>query len=161
MQSNCTFLKNAIGFVQKNSSNDSIFYGRRDNIIIENVGAVKYSISNKSSFNFRCRHYWSNVTYRSYYLLQKDGKLSGFDLAENCNTNYNALNNDISYVWQFLPGSEISVVLKNYYALSNQNVDNSYIRNLKNTFSSPLLNAISVKLIYYIDYAMFKKNVKQ
>jgi len=161
VQSNCTFLKNAIGFVQKNSSNDSIFYGRRDNIIIENVGAVKYSISNKSSFNFRCRHYWSNVTYRSYYLLQKDGKLSGFDLAENCNTNYNALNNDISYVWQFLPGSEISVVLKNYYALSNQNVDNSYIRNLKNTFSSPLLNAISVKLIYYIDYAMFKKNVKQ
>lgn len=157
LESNITLLKNAIGYVQKNASEDSIFYGRRNNIIIENIGTIKYSISNKSSFNFRLRHYWSNVDYQSYYILNSDGTLSDYNLVANYNTNYNAINNDITYVWQFLPGSELSVVWKNYYSLSNQNINNKYFTNFKQTLKNPLLNAISVKIIYYVDYLTFRK----
>ena len=158
LQSNITLLKNAIGYVQKKALEDSIFYGRRNNIVVENIGSLKVSITNKSSFNFRLRHYWSNVDYQSYYLLNRDGTLENFNLPGEFNTNYNAINNDITYLWQFLPGSSLSVVWKNYYTLTDQNMHNKYFTNFKQTSKHPLLNAISVKIVYYFDYLAFKKN---
>lgn len=152
-----TILQNAIGYVDKNANNDSIFFGRRNIINIENIGAVKLSLSNKSLLNFRLRHYWSNVGYQSFYLLKPNGDMCDISLSKNYDANVSLLNIDVSYTWQFLPGSELSMVWKNYYSISNQNRGQNYFDNLKNVFSYSQLNCISVKVIYYLDYQLLKK----
>ncbi len=149
---NWFFLHNAIGYVDKNAENDSIYFGRREVVGIENVGTVKLSLSNKSSLNFRLRHYWSNVKYGGYYLLFHSVDMQDIALKNNYNINYNLFNADISYVWQFLPGNELTLVWKNYYATSNQNVNQGYFSNLSNVFSCSQLRNFSLKVIYYIDY---------
>jgi hypothetical protein len=157
-QLNSTFLHNAIGYVDKNIRNDSIFFGRRNIIEIENIGMAKFSLSNKSLLNFRLRHYWSNVGYQSFYLLKPSGDMQNVSLSNNYDANVSLLNADISYTWQFLPGSELSVVWKNYYSISNQNCSKNYFENLKNVFSCSQLNCISVKVIYYLDYQTLRKH---
>jgi len=154
---NLVHQQNSIGYVAKNAGNDSIYFGRRGILSIENVGTVKLSLSNKSSLNFRLRHYWSNVEYANYYLLQHSGNMQNVELSDNYNVNYCLLNSDMSYTWQFLPGSELSIVWKNYYSTSNQDTKRGFYSSLKNVFSYSQINSISFKIIYYIDYQTIKK----
>lgn len=151
-----SFLQNAIGYVDKNNTNDSIFFGRRDISNIENIAQVKYSLSNNSLLNLRLRHYWSNVDHHAYYLLQHDGTFQSTIREANYNTNVSALNADISYTWRFLPGSELSLVWKRYFYLYNQDVASSYVKNLQNVLDYSQVNSVSLKLIYYIDYQTLK-----
>ncbi len=151
-----SFLQNAIGYVDKNSANDSIFFGRRNISNIENIGNIKFSLSNKSLLNLRIRHYWSNVNYQSYYLLQRSGNFQDATVNKNYNTNVSTLNGDLSYTWRFLPGSELSLVWKRYFYFYNNDVSSNYLDNLKNVFAHPQLNSISLKIIYYIDYQTIK-----
>ena len=117
---------------------------------------IKYSLSNKSFFNMRVRHYWSNVSHKSYYLLQQNGDIMDVMLSNNYDANANLFNSDFSYTWQFLPGSELTVVWKNYYSINDQNTEYNYFENLGNVFSYSRLNNLSLRIIYYIDYAMIK-----
>ena len=151
-----SFLQNAIGYVDKNNTNDSIFFGKRDISNIENIAQVKYSLSNNSLLNLRLRHYWSNVDHHAYYLLQHDGTFQSTIREANYNTNVSALNADISYTWRFLPGSELSLVWKRYFYLYNQDVASSYVKNLQNVLDYSQVNSVSLKLIYYIDYQTLK-----
>lgn len=152
-----SFLQNAIGYVDKNMVNDSIFFGRRNISEMDNIFTVKYSLSNKSSLNLRLRHYWSNVRYQEYYLLKHNGDMQHYETKRNYDTNVSLFNSDVSYTWQFLPGSELSVVWKNYYSFTDQNRKADYFNNLKNVFSHSLLNNLSLRVIYYIDYKGIKK----
>ncbi|WP_139261470.1 DUF5916 domain-containing protein [Bacteroides luti] len=152
-----SFLQNAIGYVDKNIVNDSIFFGRRNISEMDNIFTVKYSLSNKSSLNLRLRHYWSNVRYQEYYLLKHNGDMQHYETKRNYDTNVSLFNSDVSYTWQFLPGSELSVVWKNYYSFTDQNRKADYFNNLKNVFSHSLLNNLSLRVIYYIDYKGIKK----
>ncbi|MTK52272.1 DUF5916 domain-containing protein [Paludibacter sp.] len=158
---NWYFLHNAIGFVDKNIRNDSIYFGRRNVTGIENIGTIKFSFSNKNSLNLRFRHYWSNIKYGGYYLLQTSGNMQDVTLRNNYNINYNLFNADVSYVWQFLPGSELSFVWKNYFSTANQKTNRNYLSNLTNVFSSSQLRSLSLKIIYYIDYQTIKAHFKK
>jgi len=150
------FLNNNIGYVAKSIDSESIYFGRRKVTNIENTALIKYSISNKSFFNMRVRHYWSNVNYKAYYLLQQNGEIMDIMLSDNYDANVNLFNLDFSYSWQFMPGSELSVVWKNYYSVRDQNSEFNYFENLGNVFSYSKLNNLSLRFIYYIDYKMMK-----
>ncbi len=109
--------------------------------------------------DFRCRHYWSWADYNSYYFLNPDGSLSQYpEYSDNEDKNYNAFNIDMTYKWEFAPGSELSVAWKNSISEENDMMKLSYLKNFKETLAADQLNSISVKILYYLDYKSIVKH---
>ena len=142
---------NDLGYVNKDTENDIIRFGKRDRSIFENTIEANYILSNRASLNFRLRHYWSKVDYDTFYDLQEDGNLQINNYDGNHDINYNAFNIDLTFKWNFAPGSELNLVWKNIIYNEDDDVNISYWNNLTNTFSSPQVNSLSLKLLYYID----------
>ena len=78
------------------------------------------------------------------------------DYSENKNRNFNSWNLDFSYSWWFAPGSEFTVLYRNYGIQQ----DNSIEKNIKNNFNSilnsDLTSIFSVSLRYFLDYTKLK-----
>ena len=112
----------------------------------------------------RIRHYWSNVKYNTFHVLDENGHLTpsnydGLDANGESlhNTNFNAFNVDMVYRWVFAPGSEISMVYKTSFLALNNNISASYAENFNKTFEEPRAQSFSIKVLYYIDYLSLKK----
>ena len=75
----------------------------------------------------------------------------------NKNRNFNSWNLDFSYSWWFAPGSEISILYRNYALESTDLVQKSMTTNLSNVFDTNLTNIFSVSIRYYIDYNSLKR----
>jgi hypothetical protein len=148
---------NGVGFVDKNSANDSIIFAKRNVQSLENILTTSYILSNKASISLRVRHYWSGALNKKYYLLQQNGSLlDNPSYTQNKDQNYNAFTIDMIFTWNFAPGSELDCAWKNA-AISDQNTYiNNYWTNVHNSWLDQL-NSLSVKVLYYIDYNKFKK----
>jgi hypothetical protein len=145
-----------------NSVLDGVLFSRRDRLTVENVMSFKYNFNNKSGLTIRLRHYWSNVEVKELYDLQDDGTL---EKTVQTNTvighkNYNILNVDAVYTWQFAPGSFINIVWKDQSDTFNENVRDRYFKNFGRTVDAPQNNNLSLKVIYFLDYLDFKKKRK-
>ncbi len=144
---------NDIGYVSYINS-DSIIFGMRDNLTVNNTIETSFIFTNRMYLNFRLRHYWSKVDYNEeFFSLKEDGYLDPVDYnTDNIDINFNSFNIDMAYTWRFAPGSEMSVVWKNsIHTYGNVLIDN-YVDNLRNTLQADQLNSFSVKLLYYLDY---------
>ncbi len=149
-----------IGYVSDSTSigNEKIIiFGQREIINITNTFRVNYKFSNKSSLNFRLRHYWLTTTYAEFYKLKEDGYLEDIDYNKNKDFTFNAFNIDMVYQWNFAPGSEMSIVWKNSIFTDNNEPVKDFYNNLKNTLESPATNSISLKILYFLDYQYLKK----
>lgn len=147
---------NNVGFVDKNSANDSINFAKRDVKTISNILSVSYIINNKSGVTLRCRHYWSGAKNKKYYLLQKDGSLIDDKLySDNMDQNYNAFTIDMDFRWEFSPGSELVFAWRNKAYTSVNIYNENYWDNLGDSWNSQR-NSISLKVLYYIDYNRLK-----
>jgi len=156
------------GYVTKEYDNQDnltniIFGNRFQNTVINTIG-LKYTFTNKMGLNFRLRHYWSWVEYDKFYDLQDDGTLSASnysDLDENGyplhNTTFNAFNIDMVYSWQVAPGSFFTAVWKNQIYANADFAQKEFFDNLTNTFHENSTNWLTLKLVYYIDIAYFRK----
>jgi hypothetical protein len=76
--------------------------------------------------------------------------------------NFNALNLDMFYTWDFRYGSKLIIGYKNWlgndFPINGINYK-SYTGNLAQVFQQPHGNELTVRLIYYLDYlTMRKKN---
>jgi hypothetical protein len=149
------------GYVTDSISSDGnqvIIFGRRDITTITNSISARYIFTSTSSLTFLLRHYWIRGEYYQFYDLQEDGHLAANNFAKDEDFAFNAFTIDMSYVWQFLPGSELSVVWKNAINTDeNEVITHAYFENLSNTLSSPATNSFSVKVLYYIDYQNLRK----
>ncbi len=151
-----------IGFVNYNSGTDTITFGRRNLETVSNILSSVYKFTNKMSLSFRLRHYWSKAHYQQYYTLQRDGLLNPSPAYPNDhNVNFNAFNIDMVYFWQFAPGSELNIVWKNSLLKRETEINNDYYSNFKGSLNSPQNNMISVKVLYYLDYAYLKRAFKR
>jgi hypothetical protein len=109
------------------------------------------------------RHYWSKGQYDKFFLLNFDGTLTHDDsYGGDFDFNTNFFNVDISYSWQFAPGSSFILTYKNEiyrdpYPVSPQEFGYGYNSDLKHTLDSPQTNSISLKVLYYLDYSYLKK----
>ncbi len=138
---------------------DSVYFGGFIRNTLENTLTMAYSFNTKMKIDFRCRHYWSLANYNSYYFLNTDGSLSLFpEYPENEDKNYNAFSIDMTYKWEFAPGSELSVAWKNSISEENDMMKLSYFKNFKETLAADQLNSISVKILYYLDYKSIVKH---
>jgi len=151
---------NDFGWVQ--TSYDSlgsptIFFGRRDVSIVNNILDAMYIFNPKISLSLRIRHYWSQVNYLDYYTLDTDGNLKSSNYWNDHNINFNAFSADLQFIWYFAPGSELSVVWKNYIMTIGDKLNHEYFNDLAATLSAPQTNSFSIRILYYLDYLYIKK----
>jgi len=148
---------NGVGFVDKNSTNDSIIFAKRNVRSVENILTTSYILSNKASISLRIRHYWSGALNKTYYLLEPNGSVADNpSYTQNKDQNYNAFTVDMIFTWNFAPGSELDCAWKNA-AISDQTAYiSNYWTNLHNSLLDQM-NSLSVKVLYYLDYNKLKK----
>lgn len=150
---------NNIGFVDYTENEDTIYFGKRNILQIENQIETRYIFNENSSLSFNLRHYWSTVSYSDYYKLNNDGSLNNDDSYEaNSNINFNYFTIDLAYRWIFAPGSEISVVWKNSIFTDSDQINYNYFDNLSKIFRSEQTNSFSIRMLYYLDYMYLKRN---
>lgn len=161
-------IKNGKGYVTKqydeNDVLENIIFGLRNQNTLTNTIWLKYTFTNKMGVNFRLRHYWSWVEHPQFYELGRDGALydsdyTGIDESGQAkhNTTFNAFNIDMVYTWQVAPGSFFTAVWKNQIYNSQNFAQRSFTENLNDTFSSSSTNILTLKLVYFIDIAYFRK----
>lgn len=144
--------KNQKGWVNE-LEDGTIIFGNRDTKTLTNSISGKYNFSVKSGLALTFRHYWSPVEYDSqFYRLNDNGSLSDSSYTDNHDINFNTWNLDLSYSWEFAPGSQLVALYRN--AIFNEDGKSSlnFNENLSNLFGQPKQHNISLKLIYYIDY---------
>lgn len=135
----------------------TIYFGRRDVLTINNIINASYIFNTKLSLSLRVRHYWSQVRYLDYYTLGTDGYLTDVNYWQNHNINFNAFSADLQFIWYFAPGSEMSVVWKNFITTFSDQLERDYIDDIGKTLSAPQTNSFSVRILYYLDYLYIKK----
>ena len=151
---------NDVGYVMDSTSpagNTVILFGRRDRSSASNVLEANYMITSTMSFDVRVRHYWVSAPYYSYSVLQRDGSLQPTEYLGDSDVNYNLFNLDFTYIWNFAPGSQVSVVWKNVINTQDNDAVPGYFENLKKTMGSPASNSFSIRILYYLDALYFKK----
>ncbi|MBE0674050.1 MAG: hypothetical protein IH591_05265, partial [Bacteroidales bacterium] len=137
---------------------DDIVFGKRDNSTFTTTVQSDYIFTADSYLSFRLRHYWSRADYDgTFYYLGYDGGLMPGIYSENPDYNYNAFNIDMVYTWRFAPGSELTVVWKNSIYSGDSTILYDYFDNLKTMFDSPVMNSLSLKVLYYLDYQSLRK----
>jgi hypothetical protein len=154
---------NDVGYVDQSVDTAgflNIYFGRRDLQIITNVLEANYMITSAMSIDLRVRHYWVSAVYLDYSLLQPDGRLQSASFSKDPDVNYNLFNLDLTYIWNFAPGSQISIVWKNAINTFNNDIEPDFYQNFKKTISSPASNSFSIRILYYLDALYFKKKGK-
>ncbi len=149
-----------IGFVK--SSEDAIFFGKRDVKTVSNTLSGSYIFTKSMSLTLRLRHYHSKAHYQQYSLLSQEGYLMNTEYSDNHDTNFNAFNVDMVFSWLFAPGSEMRIVWKDASLIKEQELIGGYFNNLKTTLYTRQNNTISLKILYYLDAGKwinrFKRN---
>jgi len=137
---------------------DSVFFGGLDRHTLVNTISASYTFNTKMKIDFRGRHYWSWADYNSYFFLNPDGSLKPYpEYSDNEDINFNAFNIDMTFKWEFAPGSELSLVWKNAIYSENESMNLKFMDNLKQTLKSDQSNSLSLKILYYIDYNSLKR----
>jgi Domain of unknown function (DUF5916)/Carbohydrate family 9 binding domain-like len=137
---------------------NDIVYARRDNIQFNNSISSKYSISSQMNINLLIRHYWSYSENFNFYSLNNDGRFSNYNLpVSNQNQDFSTWNFDLSYVWWFAPGSQVSVLYRNNATNFSNDINKNGSLNLENLLNNKILsNTFSISLKYFIDYNQAK-----
>ncbi|TDE29694.1 hydrolase [Flavobacterium ranwuense] len=143
------------GWVDSNET--GIIFAERNREILQNDLTGKYSLNNKMTINLTARYYWSYSKNHEFFTLQNSGYLTpNSTYAENKDRNFNSWNFDLSYSWWFAPGSEISILYRNYGLERTDMVQKDLSKNLKSIFNSDLTNVLSISIRYFIDYNAVK-----
>ena len=155
--------KNDKGYLLNND--DGIIFARRDKLEYINTFSGKYSINSQMNLNLKIIHYWSFTENFDYYLLNQNGRLDKyFNSVSNQNQDLSSWNFDLSYVWWFTPGSQISILYRNNSTIDLAelaSINKNGISNLKNLLNNDVLsNSFSVSIKYFIDYNQAKNWLK-
>lgn len=138
--------------------NDEIIFGDRNLKNITNTMTALYNFNALSNLSFAFRHYWAPIQYDDqFYSLEYDGTLRPNDYSENENLNFNVWNIDLTYNWQFAPGSNIIALYRNSISQENQLSDLPFLTNIDNLLKQGMNHMVSLRLIYFLDYNSLKK----
>ena len=141
---------------------DLSVFTRRDVISYGNALQGKYALNHNMTFNLSIRHYWAYAKNRQFLTLIDDGSVvDNVTYNKNIDSNFNTWNLDLSYTWWFAPGSQISVLYRNFN-LSTFTQRTDFSKELGRNFSDAIRNdnldhIFSVSIRYFIDYNYLKR----
>lgn len=139
------------------TDNTGIIFAERNRETAQNDFTGKYALNNRMTINLTARYYWSYSKNHQFFTLQNNGYLTPNNTyAQNKDRNFNSWNFDLSYSWWFAPGSEISILYRNYGLERASIVEKDLSKNLKSIFNSDLTNVLSISIRYFIDYNAVK-----
>jgi len=152
-----------VGYVYK--ENENIYFGKRDVKALENNLILNYNFDSYKSLNLRFRQFWSSAKYDdSFFLLNSKGErvVSDKSIIDNDpNTNFNLWNLDLSYNWEFLPGSKLTLLYRNNIFNENNLSGISYYSSTKELFQKPIDHQVSIRINYFLDYNLIKRKKKR
>ena len=152
-----------VGYVYK--ENENIYFGKRDVKALENNLTLNYNFDSYKSLNLRFRQFWSSAKYDdSFFLLNSKGErvVSDKSIIDNDpNTNFNLWNLDLSYNWEFLPGSKLILLYRNNVFNENNLSGISYYSSTKELFQKPIDHQVSIRINYFLDYNLIKRKKKR
>ena len=148
--------------------NDEPIFGERNRQIVTNSLSGNYTFNPFHSLGLTFRYYWDTVNYDyDLFTLQDNGRLtttSGFNLdnvGSNPNINFSTWNIDLSYSWQFAPGSFITALYRNQIFNFDENSDDSFSESIDTLFNQPMQNIFSLRVQYFIDFNKLKSTFKK
>ena len=151
--------KNEIGYVF--DENDNLYFGNRKVKFTENNISLNYNFNSYKSLNLKFRQFWSSALYKEdFFLLKSDGNrsVSEKNISDyNPNTNFNLWNLDLSYDWEFAPGSKITLLYRNNIFNEDNLSGISYYNSTKELFEKPINHQLSLRINYFIDFNLLKK----
>ena len=159
------------GFVNGQDIYDRIIFGQRDRLQIISSISGSYNFNPLNALTLSFRNYMSTVTYdNQMYVLNSNGYLNPSNVytKNNINSdpnfspdiNFNTWNLDLSYTWQFAPGSQLTALYRNQIFNQNSNSEASYLETLEELFKEKQRNTFSLRMVYFIDYNDLKKVFK-
>ncbi len=152
-----------VGYVYK--ENENIYFGKRDVKALENNLILNYNFDSYKSLNLRFRQFWSSAKYDdSFFLINSKGErvVSDKSIIDNDpNTNFNLWNLDLSYNWEFLPGSKLTLLYRNNIFNENNLSGISYYSSTKELFQKPIDHQVSIRINYFLDYNLIKRKKKR
>jgi hypothetical protein len=148
--------------------NDDVIFGDRKRVEITHTFNTSYNFNPYNTLALTLRNYWGTVEYdRELFSLQQDGSVTattGYttqNIANNPDINFTTWNFDLSYSWQFAPGSFITALYRNQLFNFDTAARDTYIDSIDTLFEQPITHVLSVKIQYFLDYnqipALFKK----
>lgn len=147
-----------------NETGSDIVFGERDvETYVQSISG-SWVFNNKMYLSLDLRHYWRKVDYKDYFLLQDNGYLSDESYLVDIDTdiNFNTFNIDLTYSWNFAPGSFLSLVWKNELYASERIPESARFPSMGDNFKSlweeGQTNTLSLKVLYYIDWQYFLKS---
>ncbi len=151
--------KNEIGYVF--DENDNIYFGNRKVKFTENNISLNYNFDSYKSLSLKFRQFWSSALYKDdFFKLKSDGNRSVSDKNTSDydpNTNFNLWNLDLSYDWEFAPGSKITFLYRNNIFNEDNLSGISYYKSTKELFEKPINHQLSLRINYFIDFNLLKK----
>jgi hypothetical protein len=163
-----------VGFASRNSrsigfetlSPKDVLYSKRDQLIVTNSFTGRYNFNPLNSLLLTLRHYWTGVDFNSFYTINSKGQLNKssytgktLDGDELHSLNFTLFNIDLVYTMRFAPGSDLFIVWKNAISAFNPGYENNYFRSTSTLFNLPQENSLSIRVIFYLDYALLKRNL--
>ena len=146
---------NDLGYAD--SDNLNVFIGSRNISTLTNTVDGRFSLNANSVFSLRVRHYWRWVDYKDFSILLSDGNLTPTAPMDDKDKNYNIFNLDLTYQWNFAPGSVLSVVWKNAIETSESQINTQFLDNFGTMVGNSASNSLSFKMLYYLDYQSLRR----
>ena len=159
------------GYVNGQEIYDRILFGQRDRIEVVSSISGSYNFNSFNALTLSFRNYMSTVTYDDrLYVLNNNGALVpsnvytknniSYDPNFSPDINFNTWNLDLSYTWQFAPGSQLTALYRNQIFNQTSNSEASYFDTLDDLFKQKQRNTFSLRMVYFIDYNDLKKVFK-
>jgi hypothetical protein len=140
-------------------TDDDVIFGDRKRIEIEQSVSASYNFNPYNTLVLSLRNYWGVVEYDyELFSLQDSGGVTsstGFttdNIENNPDINFSTWNLDLSYSWQFAPGSFLTVLYRNQLFNQDTAARDSYLESVGTLFDQPIDHTLSIKLQYFLDY---------
>ncbi|MDC0189327.1 carbohydrate binding family 9 domain-containing protein [Flavobacteriales bacterium] len=148
--------KNEFGWIDQ--LEDEPLFSRRHRKMFTNKLILDYTFSPKIYMKLITRHYWSTISNKSFYKINTKGELSTLNTLNlsDLNINFNTWNLDLSFSWEYNPGSYLSILWQNKLTKQTDSVERVFFNNLNSFFENSTNNIFSIKFTYYLDYIKFK-----
>ena len=148
-----------IGYVF--NEGDNIYFGKRDVKVLENNLNLNYNFNSYKSLVLKFRQFWSSANYNdSFFLLNPKGERILSDksiIDDDPNQSFNLWNLDLSYNWEFLPGSKMTLLYRNNIFNEDNLSGISYYSSTKELFKKPIDHQVSLRINYFLDYNILKR----